>query len=98
MNHATKLEKPIPMYVSSLIRSNCLGACHGAYRRACSRALTRTSSASCEACQKNRYGLIVVPSPAVTAMKKLLLSDNNGITDARRASRQGTCTTKAVTT
>jgi len=64
---------------------NNVGKCHPSrYRRASSRAaraLFRSelerlfvgggfcSSTSCDACQKNRYGLIVVPNTAINAVK-----------------------------
>ena len=67
MHSATAFENSIPTNVSSLIRDRCrLAVIKEPEKDASGR--RRLSSASCEACQKNRYGLIVVPSTATTML------------------------------
>ena len=43
-----------------------------------------TSLSSCEACQKNRYGLIVVPRDATTDVQNVELVEAMGIKKAPR--------------
>ena len=56
----------MPTTVSCLIRDRCSLAYALWWRSAAPRAGAALSSTSCDACQKNRYGLIVVPSTATT--------------------------------
>src|SRR5439155_7139240 len=57
-----------------------------------------TSSTSCEACQKKRYGLMVVPSTAMSAVRYAFVSLMCGIRDACSTALQGTCTKKTTPT
>ncbi len=58
----------MPMTVSSLIRLKCTALCQGASRKGWALGSARVSSTSCEACQKNIYGLMVVPNTATTVV------------------------------
>src|SRR5271165_4640105 len=98
MNNETAFENPIPTTVSTLMRSNCFRACHGAHFTGCSLRLSRTSSASSDACQKNRYGLMVVPSTATSAVKYATLNVTEGTKVERNAGPQATRATNGVST
>ncbi len=50
------------------MRCNCALAWRGALRRGFSSSQASRSSTSCEACQKNMYGLMVVPKMATMAV------------------------------
>src|SRR6478672_4259574 len=93
---ATRLENAIPVYVSTLIRSIASGPCSGDFASGFLAFTFLISSTSCEACQKKRYGLIVVPKIATTTVQKPALLDNVGTKKPRAASNQGTFTTIAV--
>src|SRR6266478_2044981 len=71
-----------------------LGAC----LRASSPGLHATSSTSCDACQKNRYGLMVVPSTAMSAVRYSRVTSKPGRTTACTTSDHETCTKNAVPT
>ena len=60
--------------------------------------LARCSSTSSEACQKNRYGLMVVPKIATMAVSDALVSETRGRKVALRTSVHGIFTTKRIPT
>ena len=71
----------------ALSRLSSRAASRRAARRICGLAsrcrwLSRDSSASCEACQKNRYGLIVVPNTATTV--RIMIAVERDAGDQRR--------------
>ena len=66
---AITFEKAMPARVSARIRAKAEGACHHALISGVRAGLTRTSSASSAACQKNRYGEIVVPAIATRVVR-----------------------------
>src|SRR5215831_20208710 len=64
----TTFETAIPNQVSTVIRPSCAVACCGACFSGDDFASSFCSSTSSAACQKNRYGLIVVPKMATRAV------------------------------
>jgi hypothetical protein len=56
------------------------------------------SSTSSEACQKKRYGLMVVPNTATTTAAAAASGLNRGMNVCRATSSQGTCTTNSTAT
>ena len=60
--------------------------------------LSRDSSASWEACQKKRYGLMVVPNTATTISIKSRSNDSVGMKVATATSPHGTFTLNAAAT
>ena len=54
------------------------------------------SSTSCEACQKNKYGLMVVPNIATTVVHMCESVVKLGMKKPRTASPQGMCTARRV--
>ncbi len=98
MNDAIRLESAIPTYVSSLMRDNCLGASRGEIFSGCSASFAVTSSTSSAACQKKRYGLIVVPRTAMRAVKNPARGRNEGTNAPRTTCAQDTWLTNAVAT
>jgi hypothetical protein len=58
--------------------------------------MSTISSTSCEACQKNRYGLMVVPRMATTIVHMCDCVLKLGMKKPRTASAQGMCTTTRV--
>jgi hypothetical protein len=66
---AITFENAMPARVSSRIRANAAGACRHALIRGARCGLPLTSSASSEACQKKRYGEIVVLAMATRVVK-----------------------------
>jgi hypothetical protein len=77
---------------------NSLGACSGARVSERAPAPSFVSSTSCPACQKNRYGLIVVPITATIAIRYSALSNSGGQATAQATSSHATCTMKAQIT
>ena len=59
----------MPITVSSLIRNRCSRVNSGLFTTSSESAFLWRISASCAACQKNRYGLMVVPSTATTIIQ-----------------------------
>src|ERR1700730_14698603 len=68
------------------MRANSLGACSGARVNGRAPAPSLVSSTSCPACQKNRYGLIVMPITATTAIRYSASKDSGGQTTAQATS------------
>src|SRR6476469_8620066 len=92
----TRLESPIPTYVSSCMRSIASGPCSGARSSGFLLRTAPISSTSWDDCQKKRYGLIVVPSMATTVVQNSHLYENVGIKNPLAASAHGTCTAMTV--
>jgi len=69
MKNATRFENVIPMYVSILMRWRWALGLLGRLEQRLLAFAARCSSTSCEACQKNRYGLIVVPNTATSVSR-----------------------------
>src|ERR1700686_363560 len=78
------------------MRSLASGPCLGALTRGLRSGTSPISSTSCEACQKNRYGLMVVPRMATTVVQNATSAENVGTKNPRATSPQGTLTTSAV--
>src|SRR5260370_14376173 len=98
MKNATMLENAMPTRVSNAMRRNCSEAWDGFLRSGDSCLLMGTSSTSCDVCQKNKYGLMVVPSTAIKAIRYAGSRETDGTTVERSACVQGTRTTNAVKT
>src|ERR1700688_318898 len=78
------------------MRSIASGPCLGSKTNGFRSRISLISSTSWEACQKNRYGLIVVPKIATTTVQNSEFADKVGIKNPRAASIQGTFTTITV--
>src|SRR5579883_2982108 len=88
--NATRLENAIPMDVSTRIRCSADGPCRGSRTSGSRSGTALISSTSCDACQKNRYGLIVVPRIATTVVQKLTSEDGDGTNKPCGTSAHGT--------
>src|SRR5881398_2109471 len=95
---ATTLETAIPNHVSAFIRPSCSVLCSGATFSGRSRGSSRCSSTSSEACQKNKYGLIVVPKIATMVVSMDDVQWIDGTNVARATSAHGICTTNPMPT
>ena len=69
IENAIAFENVMPSHVSILMRRRWSRAPFAESRSGSSPAVARCSSTSCDACQKNRYGLIVVPSTATSSIR-----------------------------
>ena len=78
------------------MRSKAAVACPGRLSKGLRSGIARMSSASWEACQKNRYGLIVVPRMATIIIQKLPSAENDGTKRPQSISFQETCATITV--
>ena len=89
---ATRLETAMPIRVSARMRSIAEAPWRGALRSACRSGCARMSSHSCAACQKNKYGLIVVPSTATTVVQNSESAEKLGTSTPRASSSQSSLT------
>jgi hypothetical protein len=95
----TTFETAIPNQVSTLIRSSsALAVRRGACFRGGNLGSSFCSSTSSAACQKNRYGLIVVPKIATIAVIAAVDHSNDGTRVASSTRRHGNVTTKTTPT
>ena len=96
MQNAEASEYSMPVHVSHLMRRNSLAAAGASSTSAGDSGAARISSTSSDACQKNRYGLIVVPNTP-TIMAAAFASGVKCGTNVRSATcPQGTCTVNST--
>ncbi len=98
IDSAIRLENAMPITVSMRMRRNSPSASLSLLTSGSLSSSMRCSSASCDACQKNRYGEIVVPRIATSVVRKAAFHSTRGTAMPVSASLHCTSVTASAAT